>query len=1081
MAIANDILYRSEKGTALTFAELDNNFSILAVAIDNIQISNNSVVVVRDLSGNFSANTITANLAGNSATTTKFLTARTINGVSFDGTANITVTANTTNTLTRGTYLTGSNFNGSAATTWAVDADSLATASKVVARDSSGNFNANTISAALVGNASTATTLQTARTIGDVSFNGSASIVPERITYKDTRSVDFTPYTYPGITLHIKTNTTDSLSDSGTYHGVLNLTHWGDISGGRNHQLGFTDAGNVHHRSSTNTTIWSTWSKLYDTEDAASTATASTLVLRDSSGNFSANTITATTFSGSFTGTVSGNANTATTLQTARTINGVSFNGSANITVPSLYDTNYRRITNPGGAEYVTTTATVTGAIEIVLPVGYTNTMIRMTVKIFEYVSGESFTVECGGYNYLPTTTWTMPFAYITSSQGVDRRFSVRFGLNAAGKAVVYIGELASTWSYPQVYVTDVQLGYGGQSATWVSGWAINFQATAFENVTQTVTNPQIGYAVSTNTANSVVLRDASGNFSANTITATTFSGSFTGTVSGNASTVTNGVYTTDSVLIARATVVSTNSTDFNTIVTAGNYQVSGNGTWTGSNNAPSAAYSYGQLVVTVNGNIVTQFYYAHSTTGHFVRSKFNASDWQVWQEVLTSSNYNSYAPTLTGTGASGTWGISITGSANTATSSGTASNSTQLDGNAETSYLRYRGVIAETTLNDTTTDAARTSGFYRVSYPGATDALLDIGGIGGSTPRVQFRFNYNDDIWVRAARDTETTWDSLTSRGVKLLHSNNYTSFAPTLTGTGASGTWNISITGSANTVSPAFTGQASFADGSAAAPSITHTGDLNAGLFFPAADTVAVSTAGTERMRITSAGNISAGTDTTTISFDIGGVINLPAATTEGRSIEIGGGRAGNGNSFIDFIGDATYTDFGLRIIRNSTGADTNSAIAHRGTGGLYLTAQDAGFVGFQTTNTTRFIIGALGQFGIGGATYGTAGQVMTSGGASAAPSWASTGFGGTVITNKLASRATATTYQNTTNGWILVSVSMSNNGQTFLLGSTNALGITGISMNVSGSNMTYMVPPLWYYRVTGTVISVWTEGQA
>jgi hypothetical protein len=38
-----------------------------------------------------------------------------------------------------------------------------------------------------------------------------------------------------------------------------------------------------------------------------------------------------------------------------------------------------------------------------------------------------------------------------------------------------------------------------------------------------------------------------------------------------------------------------------------------------------------------------------------------------------------------------------------------------------------------------------------------------------------------------------------------------------------------------------------------------------------------------------------------------------------------------------------------------------------------------------------TERFRIGNAGQLGIGGATYGTAGQVLTSGGASAAPSWA------------------------------------------------------------------------------------------
>jgi hypothetical protein len=188
-----------------------------------------STIVFRDASGNFSAGTITAALSGNAttsssttgnaATATTLQTARTINGVSFNGSANITVTANTPNTLTRGTYLTGSNFNGSAATTWAVDATTAATASKVVARDvngyvfaayynSAGTFSTTGVTSGMarftgtngtdtygrsytaaaaatllsgstmniVGNASTATTLQTARTINGVSFNGSANI-----------------------------------------------------------------------------------------------------------------------------------------------------------------------------------------------------------------------------------------------------------------------------------------------------------------------------------------------------------------------------------------------------------------------------------------------------------------------------------------------------------------------------------------------------------------------------------------------------------------------------------------------------------------------------------------------------------------------------------------------------------------------------------------------------------------------------------------------------------------------------------------------------------------------------------------
>ena len=63
------------------------------------------------------------------------------------------------NALTAGTFLTsGGTFDGSTARTFAVDATSANTASKVVARDASGNFSAGTITATLSGAATSATT-----------------------------------------------------------------------------------------------------------------------------------------------------------------------------------------------------------------------------------------------------------------------------------------------------------------------------------------------------------------------------------------------------------------------------------------------------------------------------------------------------------------------------------------------------------------------------------------------------------------------------------------------------------------------------------------------------------------------------------------------------------------------------------------------------------------------------------------------------------------------------------------------------------------------------------------------------------
>jgi hypothetical protein len=71
------------------------------------------------------------------------------------------------NTLTAGSFLTwsvGTNYNGSAASTLAVNATSANTGNTVVARNASGNFTAGTITAALTGNATTATNIRVSTT-----------------------------------------------------------------------------------------------------------------------------------------------------------------------------------------------------------------------------------------------------------------------------------------------------------------------------------------------------------------------------------------------------------------------------------------------------------------------------------------------------------------------------------------------------------------------------------------------------------------------------------------------------------------------------------------------------------------------------------------------------------------------------------------------------------------------------------------------------------------------------------------------------------------------------------------------------
>jgi hypothetical protein len=80
-----------------------------------------------------------------------------------------------------------------------------------------------------------------------------------------------------------------------------------------------------------------------------------------------------------------------------------------------------------------------------------------------------------------------------------------------------------------------------------------------------------------------------------------------------------------------------------------------------------------------------------------------------------------------------------------------------------------------------------------------------------------------------------------------------------------GAGGTATLAsatITGAATVgTTLGVTGVSTFAAGTALLPALTTTGDVNTGIYYPAADTFAVTTGGTERYRVDSSGNVGVG----------------------------------------------------------------------------------------------------------------------------------------------------------------------------------------------------------------------------
>ena len=136
------------------------------------------------------------------------------------------------------------------------------------------------------------------------------------------------------------------------------------------------------------------------------------------------------------------------------------------------------------------------------------------------------------------------------------------------------------------------------------------------------------------------------------------------------------------------------------------------------------------------------------SLGAYIMRSESGRTSWSESAELLHTANYNSYAPTKTGGGASGTWGINVTGSSTSC--SGNAGSATKLQTARTINGTSFNGSANITTVNWGTARTI-TVGNTGKSVNGSGNVSWSLGEIGVhvSNKEPAASDGKNGDVWI--------------------------------------------------------------------------------------------------------------------------------------------------------------------------------------------------------------------------------------------------------------------------------------------------------------------------------------------